>query len=182
MGFVKSDDHIVSIRDSYSWVKYLMITYLERFDVEVTYVEAKDPSDFERVARPNTKVLSLESPTSFTFKLQNLTVVSKISKTRGIKTIIDNTWCTAVYQTLIDFGFDGVVHSATKYLEGHPMVESVRYPFLSSYPHLRSRSRICAAALPSSLSRESNRTGCQFLIGICNLSPATWFIKIRSHF
>lgn len=119
MAFVKTGDHIVSVRDSYSWAKYLMSTYLERFGVEVTYVDGSDPEEFAQAARPNTKVFYLESPTTFTFKLQNLAEVAKIARARGIKTIIDNTWCTPVYQNPIDLGIDIVAHSATKYLGGH---------------------------------------------------------------
>lgn len=117
--FVKTGDHILSVRDSYSWAKSLMVNYLSRFGVESSFVDGTDPAEFEEGIRPNTKVIYLESPTTFTFKLQNLEAIAKIARKRGIKTIIDNTWCTPIYQNPIDLGIDIVVHSATKYLGGN---------------------------------------------------------------
>jgi cystathionine beta-lyase len=117
--FVKAGDHIVSVRDCYSWAKQMMSNYLSRFNVETTYVDGSDPADFEAAIRPNTKLIYLESPTTLTFKLQDLTAVAAIARKRGIKTVIDNTWCTPLYQNPLDLGIDLVLHSVSKYLGGH---------------------------------------------------------------
>ena len=82
-------------------------------------MEGSDANELEAALRPNTKIIYLESPTTFTFKLQDLTEVSSLGRSRGIKTIIDNTWATPIYQNPIDFGIDLVVHSASKYLGGN---------------------------------------------------------------
>lgn len=119
MAFLKSGDHVVVVRDSYSWTKYLFTTYLARFNVEVTYVDGSDAEEFERAVKPNTKLFYLESPTTFTFKLQNLSAVAKIAKAHNIKTVIDSSWCTPIFQNPIDYGIDIVVHSATKYMGGN---------------------------------------------------------------
>jgi len=119
MAFLKSGDHVVAVHDSYSWARYLFTTYLARFDIGVTYVDGTDPEEFERAVRPNTKLFYLESPTTFTFKLQNLSAVAKIAKRHGIKTVIDNTWCTPIFQNPLDCGIDIVVHSVTKYMGGN---------------------------------------------------------------
>jgi cystathionine beta-lyase len=119
MAFVKAGDHIVSVRDAYSWAQHMMSDYLPRFGVTTTYVDGSDPADFERALRPNTKLIYLESPTSLTFKLQDLAAVARLAKARGIKTVIDNTWCTPLYQNPIDYGIDLVLHSVSKYLGGH---------------------------------------------------------------
>ena len=119
MAFLKTGDHVVAVRDSYSWAKYLFTTYLARFGIETTYVDGTDPEDFERAVKPNTKLFYLESPTTFTFKLQNLSAVAQIAKKHGIKTVIDNTWCTPIFQNPIDCGIDLTVHSVTKYMGGN---------------------------------------------------------------
>jgi cystathionine beta-lyase/cystathionine gamma-synthase len=117
--FVKKGDHVLAVQDCYSWAKSLLVNYLSRFGVESSFVDGCDPAEFEAAIRPNTKVIYLESPTTFTFKLQNLKAVAAIAKKHGIKTIIDNTWCTPIYQNPIDLGIDIVLHSATKYLGGN---------------------------------------------------------------
>ncbi|RAM59883.1 cystathionine beta-lyase [Mesotoga sp. SC_3PWM13N19] len=117
--FVQSGDHIVTIKDCYSWTSTYVAKYLARFGVEHTFVEGSDANELEAALRPNTKIIYLESPTTFTFKLQDLTEVSSLGRLRGIKTIIDNTWATPIYQNPIDFGIDLVVHSASKYLGGN---------------------------------------------------------------
>ncbi|AFK07118.1 cystathionine beta-lyase/cystathionine gamma-synthase [Mesotoga prima MesG1.Ag.4.2] len=117
--FLKSGDHIVTVKDCYSWTSTYVTQYLARFGVEHTYVEGNDVNEIEAALKPNTKIIYLESPTTFTFKLQDLTEVSSLAKMRGVKTIIDNTWATPIYQNPIDFGIDLVVHSASKYLGGN---------------------------------------------------------------
>ena len=116
---VKSGDHVVSVCDTYSWTRTLFSSYLKRFGVSVTYVEGCSVEDFERAIRPETVLIYLESPATFTFKLQPLREVAELARSKGIKTIIDNTWATPIYQNPLDYGIDIVVHSASKYLGGH---------------------------------------------------------------
>lgn len=119
MAFVKSGDHVVCVEDCYSWTRTLLSGYLGRFGVSATFVEGRDPAEIEAACRPNTRMIYLESPTTFTFKLQDLKAVAAIARRRGIKTAIDNTWATPIFCNPIDFGIDLVVHSASKYLGGH---------------------------------------------------------------
>lgn len=116
---VKTGDHCIVIQDSYSWTRYMMLTYLNRFGVDVTFVEGTDIKQFEEAIKKNTKLIYLESPATFTFKLQPLREVAALAKDHNIKTIIDNTWATPIYQNPIDMGIDIVVHSATKYFGGN---------------------------------------------------------------
>ncbi len=116
---VKSGDHCVVVDNSYSWTRYMFNEYLPRFGVTATFVEGTKIEQFEEAIRPNTKVIYLESPATFTFKLQPLKQVAELAKAHHIKTIIDNTWATPIYQNPIDYGIDIVVHSATKYLGGN---------------------------------------------------------------
>ncbi len=119
LAFLKSGDHIVAVKDAYSWAKTLLEKYLTRFGVEYTYVSGTDLQEFVAAIRPNTKIIYLESPTTFRFELQDLKAVAALAKERNIKTIIDNTWATPIYQNPLDYGIDIVVHSATKYFGGH---------------------------------------------------------------
>lgn len=116
---VKSGDHCVVVDNSYSWTRYMFKDYLARFGVTVTFVEGTRIEQFEEAIRPNTRIIYLESPATFTFKLQPLRQVAELARNHHIKTIIDNTWATPIYQNPIDLGIDIVVHSATKYLGGN---------------------------------------------------------------
>ncbi|HWT80730.1 MAG TPA: aminotransferase class I/II-fold pyridoxal phosphate-dependent enzyme [Candidatus Methylomirabilis sp.] len=119
MVFVKAGDHVICVKDCYSWTRRLLESYLPRFGVEHTFVEGSDSAEFERAIRPTTRVIFLESPTTFTFKLQDLARVSRIARPRGIKTVIDSTWGTPIFTNPLDFGIDLVVHSVSKYMGGH---------------------------------------------------------------
>lgn len=116
---VRSGDHIVIANDSYTWAQYISTTYLERFGVEATRIDATDIEAVERAIKPNTKVLYLESPGSLYLRVQNLPALAALAKGHAITTIVDNTWATPLYQNPLSFGIDLVVHSASKYLGGH---------------------------------------------------------------
>lgn len=119
MAFMQQGDHAVCIRSSYGWAGYLFKTYLKRFGVDCTFVDGYTVEEFEQAIRPNTKVIYLESPATFTFTLQPLRQIAELAKQHGIKTVIDNTWATPIFQNPADMGIDLVVHSASKYLGGN---------------------------------------------------------------
>ncbi len=116
---LEGNDHIIAVKDSYTWTKYFFDVYLKRFGVSVTYVDGCDTKEFEDAIKENTRLIYLESPTTFTFKLQNLKEVAALAKKNNIKTIIDNTWATPFFQNPISYGIDLVVHSASKYIGGN---------------------------------------------------------------
>lgn len=117
--FLKQGDHIIAVEDCYTWTRYLADTYLKRFGIECTFVEGCSLDDFEQAVRPETKMIILESPTTFTFKLQNLKEIAHFARGKGIKTVIDNTWATPLFQNPLDMGIDIVTHSVSKYLGGN---------------------------------------------------------------
>ena len=118
MAFVKSGDHVVCVRDCYGWCSNLLAKYLPRFGVTHTFVDGSDMDEVIGAIRPETKIIYLESPTSLTFKLQNLPGIAAEAKKRGIRTIIDNTWATPIFCNPAKFGVDIVVHSGSKYFGG----------------------------------------------------------------
>ena len=116
---VKQGDHIICSDEAYTWARYISSTYLERFGVTVTFVDATDISAVERAITDRTKVLYLESPSSLFLRIQDLGALADLAKSHGITTIVDNTWATPLYQNPLKMGIDLVVHSASKYLGGH---------------------------------------------------------------
>ncbi len=116
---VKAGDHIVSVNKPYTWAQKMFNNILPRFGVTTTYIDGRDIENFERAILPHTSVIYLESPNSWDYALQDLTAVAELAKVEGIVTIIDNSYCTPIYQKPIDFGIDLVLQSATKYISGH---------------------------------------------------------------
>lgn len=116
---VKAGDHIVCVQAPYSWTTVLLTRFLPRFGVETTFVDGADLAAIEAAVRPNTRVLYLESPNTLTFGLQDLAACSAICKRHNLVSIIDNSHCSPIFQQPIKHGIDIVIHSATKYLNGH---------------------------------------------------------------
>jgi cystathionine beta-lyase/cystathionine gamma-synthase len=116
---VKSGDHIISVDKPYSWAQKLFNDILPRFNVETTYVDGRETKNFENAIRPNTKIIYLETPNSWSFYLQDLKAAAKLAKQKNIITICDNSYCSPLYQRPIAYGIDMVLQSATKYIGGH---------------------------------------------------------------
>jgi cystathionine beta-lyase len=118
MAFVQSGDHVVCVEDCYGWARTLLESYLARFKVSVTFVEGTNDEEIIAAFRPETRVVYLESPSTLTFKLQNLPLIAQAAKERHIKTITDNTWATPIFCNPLSMGIDLVIHSGSKYLSG----------------------------------------------------------------
>lgn len=119
LSFVKAGDHIVCVKKPYSWTTKLLNELLERFSVSSTFVDGTDAENFRRAVTPRTRLFITESPNSITFELQDLRAVAAIAKEHGILTLCDNSYSSPLFQNPIDLGIDLVVHSGTKYLNGH---------------------------------------------------------------
>jgi cystathionine beta-lyase/cystathionine gamma-synthase len=116
---VKSGDHIVSVRNPYTWAQRTFEVILPRFGVTHTYIDGRSIDNFKTAIQPNTTLIYLESPNSWTFELQDLEAVAELAKQHNIITICDNSYCTPLYQQPIRCGIDLVLQSATKYIGGH---------------------------------------------------------------
>jgi len=92
---------------------------MPRFGVETTFVDQRDPLNFEAAIRPNTRLVVVETPSNPLATVTDLAAVAAIARARGIVTIADNTFATPINQRPIEHGIDLVFHSATKYLGGH---------------------------------------------------------------
>lgn len=116
---VKSGDHIVSVRNPYTWAQKMFGIILSRFNVTHTYIDGTKIENWENAIQPNTTLFYLESPNSWMFELQDIQAVANLAKQHNIITIIDNSYCTPVYQKPIELGIDLSLQSATKYISGH---------------------------------------------------------------
>jgi len=119
IGNVSAGDHVVCQKAPYSWTTNLLRKFLPRFGVEHTFVDGTDIDNIRAALRPNTRVLYLESPNTMTFEVQDLATCAALARERGIVTMIDNSYCSPLYQNPAAFGIDIVLHSGTKYLNGH---------------------------------------------------------------
>jgi cystathionine beta-lyase/cystathionine gamma-synthase len=119
MSLIKSGDHVVAQSDLYAGARALLRDFAPRWQVETTFVDQTKTEEFEAALRPNTRLIYLESPSNPLLRLTDLKAVAKLAKSRGITTVIDNTFATPVNQRPLEHGIDVVIHSATKYLGGH---------------------------------------------------------------
>jgi cystathionine beta-lyase/cystathionine gamma-synthase len=116
---VKSGDHIVSVHHPYTWAAHLFDKILPRFGVSTTYVDGTRIEAFERAILPNTALIYLESPNSWLLDIQDLRAVAELARSENIVTLIDNSYCTPIYQKPIELGIDIAMQTATKYIGGH---------------------------------------------------------------
>jgi len=116
---VKSGDHIISVRNPYTWAQRTFDVILSHFGITTTYVDGCDIKNFETARQSNTTFIYLESPNSWTFELQPLKGVATFAKQHNIVTLIDNSYCTPIYQQPIEMGIDLAMQTATKYIGGH---------------------------------------------------------------
>lgn len=139
---VKAGDHILSVHHPYTWTAHLFDKILSRFGVTVTYADGSDTAHFLAHVQSNTTLIYLESPNSWWLDIQDLKAIADFARPRGIVTMIDNTFCTPLYQRTSDFGIDIAMQTATKYIGGHSdtlggvltgSAEMMRKIFLSEY-------------------------------------------------
>lgn len=116
---VSSGDHIICVQNPYSWTTKLLDPFLSRFGIQYTYVDGSDMDEIIAAIQTNTKLLYLESPNTATFGIQDLEACALLAKKHNIVTVIDNSYASPLYQNPSEFGIDIIVHSATKYINGH---------------------------------------------------------------
>ena len=119
MHYLKKDSHVVAVASIYGPAHRFLAEYMKRFGVAVTFVKGTDTEEIEGAIRENTDLIYLESPSTYLFLVQDLAKIAEIAKRHHAATVIDNTYCTPIFQKPLTFGIDMVVHSASKYLGGH---------------------------------------------------------------
>lgn len=120
LDLLNAGSHIVASDDLYGGTFRLFERVRKRSaGLESTFVDMSQPGAIEAAIRPNTRLIWVETPSNPLLKIVDLRAVAAVAKARGIWTIADNTFATPYLQRPIELGFDLVVHSATKYLNGH---------------------------------------------------------------
>src|SRR6266852_1968903 len=116
---LRSGDHVVATQDLYGGAWRIFTKYFAKFGVEFTFVDTTDLLAIEKAMQPTTQLLWLETPSNPLLKVSDISACAAVARRHGVRTIVDNTFATPVVQRPIELGADVVVHSTTKYLNGH---------------------------------------------------------------
>ena len=119
MTLLQSGDHVVVTDNTYGGTYRLFERVLRKYQLDFTYVDTSDIAEIEAAIRPATKMLFLETPTNPVLRLTDLAAACDAAHARGVFVVVDNTFASPYVQRPIDFGADLVVHSTTKFLNGH---------------------------------------------------------------
>ncbi len=115
----KSGDHVVCGNDLYGGVPRLFNQVLANFGMEFTYVDTSDAKNVERAIRKNTRMVYIETPTNPLMSLSDIAAISQVCRRKKVELVVDNTFMSPYFQQPIALGADMVVHSTTKFLNGH---------------------------------------------------------------
>jgi cystathionine beta-lyase/cystathionine gamma-synthase len=116
---VKSGDHVVVSDNTYGGTFRLFSRVLTNYGIEFSFVDTTDVQNVEAAIAPNTKIVFVETPTNPVMMVTDLKAVSDVAHAAGARVVCDNTFMSPYLQRPIEFGVDIVVHSTTKYLNGH---------------------------------------------------------------
>lgn len=116
---LKTGDHIVMPKNVYGGAFQLVMEILEDYGIEATFVEESSNEDWEKAIQSNTKAFYIETPSNPLLTITDIKKVVKIANKYDILTVMDNTFMTPLYQKGLEYGIDIVIHSATKFINGH---------------------------------------------------------------
>jgi len=119
LSHLQAGDHMIASKAIYGCSYALISHMLTRFGIEVTFVDMTDMDAFRHAIKTNTKLVFLETPINPNMVVLDLDAISNIAKQHDLISVVDNTFLTPILQQPGEFGIDIVVHSATKYLNGH---------------------------------------------------------------
>ena len=117
---LRTGDHVLAFDDLYGGTRRLFNRILDpHFKVEVTYVDARNPQYIRGAIRSSTRLIWLESPTNPLMKICDIAAIAEIARKANIRVVVDNTFLSPYFQKPLRLGATAVVHSSTKYLNGH---------------------------------------------------------------
>jgi cystathionine beta-lyase/cystathionine gamma-synthase len=116
---VKAGEHVIVGDNTYGGTYRLFSKILANYGIEFDYVDTSDVTNVERAFKPNTKMVFVETPTNPVMTVTDLQAVSDVAHAHGVRVVCDNTFMSPYLQQPMNFGVDIVVHSTTKYLNGH---------------------------------------------------------------
>ena len=138
-------DHVVCGDDVYGGTYRLFVRVMSTFGIETTFVDASDPERFAAAFTSRTKLAWVESPTNPLLKLADIQAIAGLARARGVPLVVDNTFASPILQQPLALGADVVLHSATKYLNGHSDV--VGGALIMNDPKLAERVRFLQNAM-----------------------------------
>ncbi len=118
-GLLQQGDHMISTAAVYGPSRVVMEKHYSRFGIESSYIATSDSQEIRNAIKANTRMIYIETPANPTMDITDLEEVVKIAKEYDLVTIADNTFCSPFLQKPLDYGFDAVFHSITKFLNGH---------------------------------------------------------------
>lgn len=119
LSLLSAGDHIVSCDDLYGGSYRIFERVMRRYTVETSYVPADDLDAYEKAIRPNTKMVWLETPTNPLLRLVDIRAIAEMAHRHKLLVVVDNTFASPYFQQPLKLGADIVVHSTTKYINGH---------------------------------------------------------------
>lgn len=119
MHLLRPGDHVIMSQNVYGGTYRIARLVWEDFGLRFDFVDTTDLQNVERVLRPQTKMLFIETPTNPTMEITDLAAAAELARAHRLISVVDNTFATPYLQQPLSFGFDIVVHSLTKYLNGH---------------------------------------------------------------
>ncbi len=119
MQTLKSGDHVVCSDDVYGGTFRIFDKVFKNYGIDFSFVDLSDLSKAEAAFRPNTKMVWVETPTNPMLKLIDIAAIAAMAKKRGVISIVDNTFMSSYFQKPLSLGADVVIHSITKYMNGH---------------------------------------------------------------
>jgi cystathionine beta-lyase/cystathionine gamma-synthase len=119
VSMLKSGDHVVCGNDLYGGTPRLFNQVMTGFGLEFSYVDTSDAKNVERAVRKNTRMVYVETPTNPLMRLSDLAAISQICRQKKVALVVDNTFMSPYFQQPLALGADMVVHSTTKFLNGH---------------------------------------------------------------
>jgi cystathionine beta-lyase/cystathionine gamma-synthase len=119
VSMLKSGDHVLCGNDLYGGTPRLFNTVMVNFGLEFSYIDTSEPGNVERAIRKNTRIVYVETPTNPMMRLTDLDAISAICRRKKVLLVVDNTFMSPYFQQPISHGADMVVHSTTKFLNGH---------------------------------------------------------------
>ncbi|MAF90346.1 MAG: cystathionine gamma-synthase [Bdellovibrionota bacterium] len=117
--FLRAGDHIILGDDLYGGTFRLFDKILRHNGIEMDFVDLTNIAELEKAIKPNTKMLWIETPTNPMLKMVDIEACTKISKAKDILCVVDNTFMSPYFQKPLSFGADIVMHSSTKFINGH---------------------------------------------------------------
>ena len=119
LGLLESGSHMIAHDALYGPSRAIMETLYPKFKVESTFVDATDINNVKNAIKPNTRLIFLETPANPTIGITDIKAISKLAHEHGIPVCVDNTFCSPYLQKPLDLGADIVLHSMTKFINGH---------------------------------------------------------------